>query len=84
MDERIKQTFIDYKQTFGTEQGQRVLKDLMKAGFADDDLLGKDVNQTHYNIGRRSLALRIKNFVNYDLEAQEEKDKQQEAEDVQD
>ena len=85
MDEAIKSVIIDYKQTFGTDQGRRVFKDLMSAGFLDQDLFNDDQRKEAYNVGRNSLALRIKRFVEADLEALEKKEQERkEAEDVQD
>ncbi len=54
----------DYQAVFGSEAGQRVFADLMAAAGVDEDIFADSARVTAYRAGRRSLALRIRNFYN--------------------
>jgi len=47
----------DYAITFGSEQGRRVLKDLL--GYRDRISFDPDPHQTAFNEGQRSVVLRV-------------------------
>ena len=47
----------DYAITFGSEQGRRVLKDLL--GYRDRISFDPDPYQTAFNEGQRSVVLRV-------------------------
>jgi len=52
-----KSTNKDYAITFGSEQGRRVLKDLL--GYRDRISFDPDPYQTAFNEGQRSVVLRV-------------------------
>lgn len=57
----------DYKATFESAHGRRVLYDLMKAcHMLDSSHVNKDPNETVFNEGERNVVLRILHFVKYD------------------
>lgn len=62
--EKKESLVFDYKKTFATESGERVLKDILSQGLVEAECLipGKP-DATAYNLGRRSLALMIKSQV---------------------
>jgi hypothetical protein len=50
----------DYQRTFGTESGQRVLREIYReCGFGNEVHVPGDPYQTAYNAGLRRAALRI-------------------------
>jgi hypothetical protein len=59
--EEIKeQLAIDYRLTFGTEAGQRVLSDLIKAlHFFEPSYVGGDSGETDFREGERNALLYI-------------------------
>lgn len=68
MQEKRNALMIDYKRVFSSPEGERVLQDLMlNAGIDQDCFAPGQADSTAYSLGRRSLALRIRNFVNFDL-----------------
>lgn len=77
-----RQLITDYKHVFGTEQGRRVLHDMMKAHFmispthVKNDALG-----TSYNEGMRNVVLRILSFIKMDVARFDELLKQGETDD---
>lgn len=56
---------VDYKNVFGTPEGQRVLTDIMHKGglFTPNEATGE---QAHRIEGARHLALHISSFVRFD------------------
>ena len=59
----------DYKKTFSTPEGQRVLSHIMKVGFVTRPTIGRTPEETMSNEGMRRLALSIMRFVKKDHEA---------------
>lgn len=57
-----------YKRLFSTEDGQIVLKDLMRAGHFDQPSFDADPYLTAFNEGERHLLLRIIRTINSDPE----------------
>jgi len=66
MDEKqIKQLTIDYKTTFNSESGQRVLEDLKKrCSFTTTTHVKGDSHESAYLEGARSTVLFINNMLN--------------------
>lgn len=61
----IKQLGIDYKTTFGSESGQRVLEDLKKrCSFNSTTHIKGDSHESAYLEGSRSVVLFINNMIN--------------------
>ena len=59
---------IAYQKLFATEDGKRVLADLLReCGFMSVGL-GEDAQETAYNQGKREVVLRIVNLINIDPE----------------
>lgn len=57
-------TINAYRRLFSTEDGQIVLKDLMNScGFARG-IIGRDVQETYFNEGRRSVILGLIGTIN--------------------
>ena len=64
-DKDLKQLTIDYKQTFGSESGQRVLEDLKKrCSFNTTTHIKGDSHESAYLEGARSAILFINNMLN--------------------
>ena len=64
-DKDLKQLTIDYKQTFGSESGQRVLADLNKRCSFDPTTHIKGDSHESANLeGARSAVLFINNMLN--------------------
>ena len=64
-DKDLKQLTIDYKQTFGSESGQRVLDDLKKrCSFETTTFVKGDSHESAFLEGTRSVVLFIKNMLN--------------------
>lgn len=58
---------IDYQYTFGTEQGKRVLLDLMRAHhILSPSYINNDPHETSFREGERNVILRILGIVNID------------------
>ena len=61
----IKQLGIDYKTTFGSESGQRVLDDLKnRCSFNTTTHIKGDSHESAYLEGSRSVVLFINNMIN--------------------
>ena len=61
----LKQLVIDYKQTFGSESGERVLEDLKKrCSFETTTHVKGDGHESAYLEGARSTVLFINNMLN--------------------
>lgn len=61
-----QQLHIDYKQVFGTEQGQRVLEDILAYGHVLEPLIGStETNVVLIREGRRDMALTILQKLNW-------------------
>ena len=61
----LKQLNLDYKTTFGSESGQRVLEDLKKrCSFNSTTHIKGDSHESAYLEGARSVVLFINNMLN--------------------
>jgi hypothetical protein len=56
---RAEDTVRAYRRLFSTEDGQLVLRDLMRVGFINRSVVGTDTHDTYFNEGIRSVVLRI-------------------------
>lgn len=52
-------TYQAYRRLFSTEDGKIVLKDLMACNGVGKTIIGRDVHETYFNEGCRSVVLRI-------------------------
>jgi hypothetical protein len=66
---RQKQLLIDYKMTFNTEHGRRVLADIAKQCWVNQDIFDGDALTMAYREGQRSTALRVLRTLKMDSEA---------------
>lgn len=77
-EEQLIQVVKKYKSVFGSEDGKRVLWDIMKSSqFMGDGFVAGDPYATAYNSGARSVALRILNLMDMDAEQVMERIKEQ-------
>ena len=61
----LKQLNLDYKMTFGSESGERVLEDLKKrCGFNMTTHIKGDSHESAFLEGSRAVVLFIKNMLN--------------------
>lgn len=59
----------DYKNVFGTKQGERVLYDIMKgAHIIEPSYVKGDPHETSFREGERNMALRIFTHLNMDVD----------------
>ncbi len=71
----LKKLKQDYNQTFGTEAGQRVLKDLKNRCFVYDSTYKGDGNGGWVNEGKRTVILTIESMMQLNVgEPQKESD----------
>ena len=64
-----KQLLIDYRVTFNSETGQRVLKDLEEfCGYNQPCFYRGEHDMTAFSLGQRNVILRIKSFLQKDPE----------------
>ena len=64
-DKDLKQLVIDYKTTFGSESGQRVLEDLKKrCSFETTTFVKGDSHESAFLEGSRAVVMFIKNMLN--------------------
>ena len=64
-DKDLKQLVIDYKTTFGSESGQRVLEDLKKrCSFETTSFVQGDSHDSAFREGQRAVVLFINNMLN--------------------
>lgn len=60
VDQAMAARVIDYKRTFGTDYGKRVLFDLMKrCSMLQSSYIIQDPNATIFNEGKRFMVLEI-------------------------
>jgi hypothetical protein len=79
MNQDMKQLLINYKATFASETGQAVLKDLETfCGYNNPCFFRGESDMTAFTLGGRNVFLRIKKFIDADLETNQ----QEEVEDV--
>jgi len=62
VDKQLKQLEGDYKTTFSTKEGERVLADLESAYYHRSSF-SKDPYETAFNEGSRAVIVRIKNLI---------------------
>lgn len=64
------QRLLDYRQTFGTDHGKRVLADILRrARVVQSSYAGADTHATAFAEGRRRVGLEIIETINRDPEA---------------
>jgi hypothetical protein len=66
--QKIAQRARDYKIAFGTDEGQRVLNDIVVSCHVLDTTLGSSPQETAFNEGMRNAALRIMSILHYSPE----------------
>lgn len=59
-------TIMAYKDLFATDDGKRVLKDLMKSCYVMQSTIDANPHEMAYNEGARSVVLRILSTINVD------------------
>ncbi len=74
----LKQLKADYKNTFSTEEGQRVLKNLEKLCFVHGTTFSVDDGVIQFNEGKRTVVVQIQNMIVMDLEKLREQLKENE------
>jgi hypothetical protein len=62
VDKQLKQLEGDYKTTFSTKEGERVLADLESAYYHRSSF-SKDPYETAFNEGSRAVVVRILNLI---------------------
>jgi len=62
-NKQIKDLKNNYKITFGSEQGEKVLEDLLKRFHYHTSTFSKDSNETMFLEGQRSVVLFIQNIL---------------------
>jgi hypothetical protein len=67
-EKRILAHIEDYKRTFSTENGKRVLWDLMKKNGMLSDIFTENPQVSAYNEGRRAVVLYILQKLNTDIQ----------------
>ena len=64
-EKELKQLTIDYKQTFGSESGEKVLEDLKKrCSFNTTTFVQGDSHDTAFREGQRAVVVFINNMLN--------------------
>ena len=64
-EKELKQLTIDYKQTFASESGEKVLEDLKKrCSFNTTTFVQGDSHDTAFREGQRAVVLFINNMLN--------------------
>jgi len=71
--QRTKSVVSCYKRLFTTEDGKRVLADLMKAHKVMSSTFSKDPYETALNEGERNVVLRILKHLHFDMEQFEQR-----------
>jgi len=64
-DQELKQQKIDYRGTFNTQEGERVLADLTSAYYHRSSF-SKDPYETAFKEGQRAVIVRILNLLKED------------------
>jgi hypothetical protein len=60
----VKELKKNYKLTFGSESGEKVLEDLLKRFHYHTSTFSKDSNETMFLEGQRSVILFLQNILN--------------------
>jgi len=63
--QKIAQRARDYSIAFSTDEGQRVLNDIVVSCFVLDSTMGSTPQETAFNEGMRNAALRIMSILHY-------------------
>ena len=79
--EQLKQLREDYKSTFATENGKRVLEDLEARCFETKTTFSVNPQVTSFNEGTRMVLVLIKNMISLDI-VRLQKELERQAEDV--
>lgn len=66
--QELEQLREDYKATFATENGKRVLEDLKTRCFENKTTFSINANLTNFNEGTRMVLVLIKNMMTMDIE----------------
>ena len=66
MDKDLKKIKTDYRITFDTPQGKRVLADLTSAYYHRSSYTKGDAHETAFREGQRSVTIRIINLLKED------------------
>jgi hypothetical protein len=80
---KMKETVLAYKRFFDTEDGKKVMADLMKSCHITSSTMSSDPYETAFNEGARSVVLRILKTVNADMSQVEEMIKKMEEQEEQ-
>jgi len=67
---------VYYKDVFKSEDGRKVLNDILVKAKILSNIYSDDQREHAYNEGRRSLALEIMHMLNIDIEEAEERIKE--------
>lgn len=65
-------TINAYRRLFASEDGQIVLKDLMNSCAMSRSVIGRDIQETYFNEGRRSVILGLIGTINMDTKKVEQ------------
>lgn len=65
---QMRELALAYKRTFDSDDGKKVLHDLMKSCHIMTSTFNTDPYETHYNEGARSVILRILKTVNVNMD----------------
>lgn len=66
--DKLKARRLDYKKTFESEEGKKVLKDLEKLCLYNDSIFSKDALVMAFQEGLRTVYLHIKTVMEMDIE----------------
>jgi hypothetical protein len=66
---RQSRKILDYKRVFGSEEGQRVLNDILSHAFFLQTSFARDPYETAFNEGMRNMGVLILRNLNTDLGA---------------
>lgn len=79
--DKQRQVITDYKTVFGTDQGRRVLYDMMKTHhIVSPSHVKGNTDETSYNEGQRMVVLRILTLLKYNIDKFDQAIKQGEQE----
>jgi SOS response regulatory protein OraA/RecX len=65
---RSQAKLADYKRTFSSEQGMRVLNDLVASNYLGESTFSKDLHEMAFKEGQRKVVLRILGILGTDPE----------------
>ena len=76
--DELSQLQGDYKATFATDEGKRVLKNLERLCFVNGTTFSEKPTITSFNEGKRTVVVQIQNMINMDLDKLREQLKERE------